>query len=137
MSAHWRLAVRGAILTLALALLAGTATGYYLDLVWAGAFLYGVGVGIVSFASIALTVSLLTVRPTALKVLLGAASYVGRLLFAALAILVPAYMELLPALPMVVGFAGVYVIENVVLLLLAPRSVGVGRNKGAERRAEA
>lgn len=136
MSSHWRLAVRGSVLTLALALLACAAFGYYLDLGWAGAFLYGVAVGVVSFASIALTVSLLTVRPTGLKILLGAASYVGRLLFAAGAILVPAYMELLPALPMVAGFAGVYAIENVVLLLLAPRSVGVG-HKGAERRAEA
>lgn len=134
MSAHWRLAVRGAVLTLVLALGAGAAFGYYLDFVWAGAFLYGVGVGVVSFASIALTVSLVTVRPTAVRVMFGAASYVGRLVFAAVAIMVPAYIELLPALPMVVGFAGVYAIENVVLLLLAPKSVG--RNR-AERRAEA
>jgi hypothetical protein len=130
------LAVRGAVLTLALALVAGAAFGYYLDFMWAGAFLYGVGVGVVSFASIALTVSLMTVRPTGLKILLGAASYVGRLAFAAVAIVVPAYMELWPVLPTVLGFAGVYAIENVVLLLLAPKSVGVG-SSGAERRAEA
>ncbi len=136
MSAHWSLAVRGTVLTLVLALLAGVAFGYYLGGVHAGAFLYGVGVGAVSFASIALTVSLLTVRPTASRVLLGAASYVGRLVFAAAAIGVPAFLDLWPVLPMLGGFAGVYVIENVVLLLLASNAVGVG-DKTVERRAEA
>ncbi len=136
MSAHWSLAVRGTVLTLVLALLAGVAFGYYLGGVHAGAFLYGVGVGAVSFASIALTVSLLTVRPTASRVLLGAASYVGRLVFAAVAIGVPAFLNLWPVLPMLGGFAGVYVIENVVLLLLASNAVGVG-DKTVERRAEA
>ncbi len=136
MSAHWSLAVRGTVLTLVLALLAGVAFGYYLGGVHAGAFLYGVGVGVLSFASIALTVSLLTVRPTASRVLLGAASYVGRLVFAAAAIGVPAFLDLWPALPMLGGFAGVYVIENVVLLLLASNAVGV-EGKRVERRAEA
>jgi hypothetical protein len=135
-STHWSLAVRGTVLTLVLALLAGVAFGYYLGGVHAGAFLYGVGVGAVSFASIALTVSLLTVRPTASRVLLGAASYVGRLVFAAVAIGVPAFLNLWPVLPMLGGFAGVYVIENVVLLLLASNAVGVG-DKTVERRAEA
>jgi hypothetical protein len=134
-SVHWRMAIRGAVLTLVLAAAVGAAFGLYLGWEWVGAFLYGVGVGVVSFASIALTVSLLTVRPSALRVMLGASSYVGRLLFGAVAVIVPIYAGLWPALPVVAGFVGVYVVENVVLLLLAPKSAG--HRNGAERRAEA
>lgn len=132
---HWRVAARGAVLTLALAVAVGLAFGYYLGWDWVLAFLYGVGVGLVCFASIALTVSLLTVRPSGLRAMLGATSYAGRLAFGALAVVVPIYLGVWPALPVVVGVIGVYMVENVVLLLLAPKTLG--RQNAPERRAEA
>jgi hypothetical protein len=132
---HWSLAVRGTILTLVLALLASLAFAYYLDPADAVAFLYGVGVGVLSFASIAVTVSMFTVRPTGRRVLFGAAFYVGRLLFAAVAVLVPVYLGGWPALPMLGGLAGVYAIENVVVLWLASKNAGLG-HEGVERRTE-
>jgi hypothetical protein len=133
--AHWSLAVRGTILTLALALVASLGFAYYLDRADALAFLYGVGIGMLSFASIAVTVSMFTVRPTGRRILFGAAFYVGRLVFAAVAVAVPVYAGGWPALPVLGGLAGVYAIENVVVLLLASRSVGAG-HEGVERRTE-
>jgi hypothetical protein len=135
MRAHWSLVVRGTALTLVFALLASLVFAYYLDRVDALAFLYGVGIGMVSFASIAVTVSMLTVRPTGRRMLFGAAFYVGRLLFAAVAVLVPVYLGGWPPLPILGGLAGVYAVENVVVLLLASKTVGAG-HKGVERRTE-
>lgn len=109
------------------------------------AFLYGIGVGLITFASIALTVGLMTVRPTGARVMWGAVSYAGRLVFAAGAVVVPALMDLWPVLPMLGGFAGVYIVENVALLWAASRGVGrsaatlreTGRSYGeVERRIE-
>lgn len=96
--------------------LAGESAGF--------AFLYGVGVGLITFVSIALTVGLMTVRPTGPRVMWGTISYVGRLLFAAAAITVPVLLDLWPVLPMLGGFAGVYIVENVALLWAASRSMG-------------
>lgn len=135
MRAHWSLAVRGTILTLVFAILASLVFVYYLDRADAAAFLYGVGVGVLSFASIAVTVSMFTVRPTGRRVMFGAAFYVGRLVFAAVAVLVPVYALGWPAFPILGGLAGVYAIENVVVLLLASKSAGVG-HEGVERRTE-
>lgn len=129
MRAHSSLAVRGTILTLVFALLASLVFVYYLDRADAVALLYGVGVGLLSFASIAVTVSMLTVRPTGGRVLFGGALYVGRLVFAAAAVLVPVYVWAWPALPILGGLAGVYAVENVVVLLLASKSVGAGPEK--------
>lgn len=135
MRAHWSLAARGTILTLVLALLASLVVVYYLDRADAVAFLYGVGVGVLSFASIAVTVSMFTVRPTGRRVMFGAAFYVGRLLFAAVAVLVPVYLGGWPALPILGGLAGVYAIENVVVLWLASKTVRL-EHEGVERRTE-
>lgn len=141
MSTHSRLALRGAALALALALPAGVAVWYYLGRAETVAFVYGVGVGILGFASIALTVSLLTVRPSGVRILLGVASYGGRMVFALVAVGVPVYLGSWPVLPMLCGLVGVYVVENVSLLKMAPRSMPVGVpgpsvRGGVERRTE-
>ncbi len=141
MSTHSRLALRGAALAILLALPAGVAVWYYLGRAETFAFVYGVGVGILGFASIALTVSLLTVRPSGVRILLGVASYGGRLAFALVAVGVPVYLGSWPVLPMLCGLVGVYVVENVSLLKMAPRSMpvrvpGASVRGGAERRTE-
>jgi hypothetical protein len=73
-------------------------------------------VGIVSFISTALTVSLLMGRSKAFGMMIGGASFAARYGFAAVALGVPAYLSLWPLVAMLVGFAGVYLVENVVLL---------------------
>ena len=141
MSTHSRLALRGAALALLLALPVGAAVWYYFGRAETLSFVYGVGVGILGFASIALTVSRLTVRPSGLRILLGVASYGGRLAFALVAVGVPVYLGSWPVLPMLGGLVGVYVVENVSLLKMAPRSMpvrvsGPSVRGGAERRTE-
>ncbi len=141
MSTHARLALRGAALALMLALPIGAAFWYYLGRAETIAFVYGVGVGILGFASIALTVSLLTVRPSGVRILLGVASYGGRLAFALVAVGVPVYLGSWPVLPMLCGLVGVYVVENLSLLKMAPKSMpvrvpGPSVRGGVERRTE-
>lgn len=133
MSPHWALAARGAAATIAVALPAAGFAAYYLGAEDAVAFLYGVGVGLAVFAAIAASVSLITVRPSGGRVLIGTGLYLGRLAFAAAAIGVPAYLGSLPVLPMVSGFAGVYIVENVALLWGASR---VGLPTSSRRREE-
>ncbi len=116
MSGHWRLAVRGAAFMVILAVPVGVAIFYLFGESFALAFLYGVGTGIVSFASTALTVSLLTGRSRMGGLVIGGVSFVARYGFAAVALGVPAYLGLWPVVPMLGGFAGVYLAENVVLL---------------------
>ncbi len=101
--------------------------------VYAGAFLYGVGLGAASFVSIAALVSMLTSRSNAWRAL-GGAFFVGRYGFAAGALGIPAYMSLWPVGAMLFGFAAVYLAENVVLL---PRVSRVLRGSGAKRAAGA
>ncbi len=140
MSTHWRLAVRHAAWVAAGAALAGAVVWFLYGEAYAGAFLYGVGVGIVSFVSTALTVSLLMGRSTAFGVMIGAASFLARYGFAAVALGVPAYLGLWPVVPMLVGFAGVYLAENVVLLpgvLMGKRNGGRSVRERVERRVEA
>lgn len=118
-------------------LLAAGVAAYAFGGVYGGAFLYGAGVGIVSFTSIAITAALLGGRFTGERILLGLAVYVGRLLFAATAIGVPIYFGTLPTLAMVCGFAGVYIMENIAILVAAPRSVSSAARHaggGTERR---
>jgi hypothetical protein len=57
--------------------------------------------------------------------LLGAMIYLGRLVFAVAAVGVPMYFGWWPVAPLICGFAMVYVVENVVLL------VGAAKMKGA------
>jgi hypothetical protein len=125
-----------------LAVPAGAGVLYVYGGAHAGSFLYGVGVGIVSFVSTALTVSLLAGRSRAVGVMIGGASFGGRYGFAAGALGVPAYLDLWPVVAMLGGFVAVYVAETVVLVpwaLKAIRGPGAGRpaGPGVERRAEA
>ncbi len=141
MSTHSRLALRGAALALALAIPVGGALWYYFERAHAASFLYGVGVGVVGFASIALTVSLLTVRPSGVRILLGVASYGARLVLVVAAVGVAVYLDAWPIVPMLCGLAGVYVVENLLLLKMAPKSVrarspGSPARGGVERRTE-
>jgi hypothetical protein len=133
LSTHSRLALRGAALASLLTLPVGVAVWYYFGRAETVAFVYGVGVGTLGFASIALTVSLLTVRPSAVRIMLGLASYGGRLVFALIAVGVPVYLGSWPVLPMLCGLVGVYVVENVSLLKMAPRTVPVGGPGGSVR----
>lgn len=132
MSAHWRLAVRGAASMVALAVPVGVAIFYVYGEGHALSFLYGIGVGIVSFASTALTVSLMVGRSRTGGLMIGGLSFAARYGFAAVALGVPAYLGLWPVVPMLGGFAGVYLAENVVLL---PGVVKTTRNarRGAGR----
>jgi hypothetical protein len=143
MSAHWRLAVWYAAWVCAGAAMAGAVVWLLYGGVYAGAFLYGVGVGTVSFVSMALTVSLLTGRFRVFGVLAGVASFGARYGFVACALGVPAYLGLWPVVAMLCGFVGVYLAENVVLLprvLVGKRNAGHparARARRVERRAEA
>ncbi len=142
MSGHWRLALRCAAFMGALAILAGATILYVYGGAHAGSFLYGAGVGIVSFVSTALTVSLLAGRSQIAGMMIGGASFGGRYGFAAGALGVPAYMDLWPVVAMLGGFVAVYVVETVVLVPWALRAIGspgAGRpvGEGVERRAEA
>ena len=131
MSAHWRLALRYAAWVSVGAALIGAMVWFLFGAAHAGAVLYGVGVGIVSFVSTALTVSLLTGGSKAAGIMIGTASFAARLGFAAVALGVPAYLDLWPVVAMLAGFVGVYLAENVVLLpgVLLGRA-GAGRDVG-------
>ena len=144
MSAHWRLALRYAAWVSVGAALIGAVVWFLFGAAHAGAVLYGVGVGIVSFVSTALTVSLLTGGSKAAGMVIGTASFAARLGFASGALGVPAYLDLWPVVAMLAGFVGVYLAENVVLLpgvLLgragAGRDVGRAVRERAERRVGA
>ncbi|MDQ3924182.1 MAG: hypothetical protein M3309_09695 [Actinomycetota bacterium] len=131
MSAHWRLALRYAAWVAVGAALIGAVVWFLFGAAHAGAVLYGVGAGIVSFVSTALTVSLLTGGSKAAGMMIGTASFAARLGFAAGALGVPAYLDLWPVAAMLAGFVGVYLAENVVLLpgVLLGRA-GAGRDVG-------
>jgi len=131
MSAHWRLALRYASWVSVGATLIGAVVWFLFGAAHAGAVLYGVGVGIVSFVSTALTVSLLTGGSKAAGMVIGTASFAARLGFASGALGVPAYLDLWPVVAMLAGFVGVYLAENVVLLpgVLLGRA-GAGRDVG-------
>jgi hypothetical protein len=140
MSAHWRLALQYGAWVSVGAVLVGVGVWLLFGEAYAGSFLYGVGVGIVSFVSTALTVSMLTGCSRAVGVLIGAGSFGARYGFAAVALGVPAYLELWPVVAMLVGFAGVYLAENAVLLpgvLAVKCDAGSPVHERVERRAEA
>ena len=123
MSPHWRVAFRSAAWVSAAALVAGTAIWYLSGTSQAGAFLYGVAMGLLSFVSMAATVSMLTDRSTPAMMMAVAGSFGARCVFAAVALGIPAYLGLWPIFPMLGGFGMVYLAENVVLLLMMPRNV--------------
>ena len=146
MSAHWRLALRYAAWVSVVAAVLAAGIWFLSGPSYAWAFGYGVGIGLICFVSTALTVSLITGRSTATGVTVGAASFLARMGFAAGALGVPAYLGLWPVVIMLAGFAGVYVAENVALVLGTPKFEGfvsvVGReeerpaDEEAERRVE-
>jgi len=110
----------------ALAIPVGAAIFYVYSEVHAGGFLYGVGTGILSLVSMAFTVSLLTGPSRTIRVI-GALSFVVRYGFVVGILGVPAYLELWPVVGMLGGFAGVYLLENIVLLPGMMRAVGEAR----------
>ncbi|CAN5760791.1 hypothetical protein BH23ACT11_BH23ACT11_22700 [soil metagenome] len=130
MGLHWRLALVYAASVLSLSVLAGSLVLYFYGGSYAIALTYGVAVGLISFVSTALTVSLLTGSSTATGMIVGGASFAARLGFATVALGVPAYLEIWPAVTMMVAFASVYVAENV---LLVPVLLG---KRGLSNRAE-
>ena len=105
-------------------------------------FGYGAGVGLVSFVSTAGTVSLLTGRSKVVGVVLGVSSFVARYAFVAVALGVPMYRDLWPALPVLGGFAGVYFAETIFLVPWSIRTMSIPVaerpvDEGAERRVDA
>lgn len=134
-----RLTTWGVAAIAVVALPATVVVYYYFGGLHAGAFLYGVGVGMIVFTAIALTVSLLTGKTTSLRMLLGAMIYMGRLGFAAVAMGVPVSLGGWPLLPMFFGFTGVYIVENVAILIVLGKRSGSGtrwRSEDRERRIE-
>ncbi len=111
---------------------------YFYGIAHAGAFLHGVSTGILSFASAALTVSLIPVSSTMPGVAVWASSFVLRYGFVAVALGVPAYLDLWPVAAMLAGFVGVYLVGNTVLLPVVIKAMsGPGRGEEeVERRAE-
>lgn len=141
MSGHWRIALRCGALMIVLAAPVAGAIFYFYGRDHSLAFCYGAGTGIVSFVSTAVTVSLLTGRSKVAGVVIGASSFGARYGFAAVALGVPAYLELWPVVAMLIGFVGVYFAETIVLVPLAVRTMnipGARRPVGevVERRAE-
>jgi hypothetical protein len=122
MGEHWRLAFRCAGWIFALMVPLTVLILYLYGVAHAEAFAYGVGIGLVSLLSTALTVSLLWGPNMAVGIMVGAVSFVGRCLLAAGALGVPAYLGLWPVLPMLGGFVGVYLAENIVLM---PRALKI------------
>ncbi len=116
MGDHWRLAFRCAGLIVALMTPVAALLLFLYDLAHAEAFAYGVGIGLISLLSTALTVSLLWGPSMTIGMMVGAFSFVARCGLAAGALGVPAYLGLWPVLPMLGGFAGVYLAENIVLM---------------------
>ena len=138
MSPHWRLALVYAACVLALSVPAGVATLYFYGADYATALFYGVIVGLISFVSTALTTSLLTGRKTATGMAIGGASFAARLGFAAGALGVPTYLDLWPAVTMMLAFVAVYVAENILLVpvLLGKKSSGVRNEQPVESSIE-
>jgi hypothetical protein len=104
----------------------GGAIFYVYNLAHAGSFLYGVGTGLFSLVTMAFTVSMLTGPSRRIRII-GAFSFLMRYGFVVGILGVPAYLELWPVVGMLGGFAGVYLLENVILLPGMMRAVGEAR----------
>jgi hypothetical protein len=113
MSDHWRLALRYSARLLVAAILISAALFFAYGGGHAWSFFYGAGAAILSFVSTALTISLFAGRSMAAGLLIGVASFLMKLAFAAVVLGIPAYLGLWPVVPMLAGFAGVYVAESV------------------------
>lgn len=115
MSVQWRLALRYAAGVLVVASGVGAFVGLSYGWDQGLALGYGVGVGLISFVSIALTVSMLTGRSMVWKAL-GSVTFFGRLMFAVMALGIPAYYGAWPVVAMILGFAAVYLAEHMMLV---------------------
>ena len=135
MSDHWRLALGYAAWILAAAAMISAALLGVYGMAHAWSFFYGAGTGVLSFVSTALTISLFAGRSMAAGVMIGAGSFVVRLAFAAAVLGIPAYLGLWPVVPMLVGFAGVYIAENVAAAFRVAKSRNVPSPGQASRRA--
>lgn len=133
MGDHWRLAFRCSGWIVALMIPVAALLLYLYGFGHAAAFGYGVMIGLVSLLSTALTVSLLWGPSMTLGMMVGAFSFVARCGLAAGALGVPAYLGLWPVLPMLGGFAGVYLVENIVLMPGALKISHAGIKREAER----
>jgi hypothetical protein len=132
-SPHWRLALWYVAWICVGAIPVGMGVWFLYGAVYAGVFVYGVGMGAASFVSIAATVSMLTARSNVWRGV-GMAFFAGRYGLVAGALGIPAYMGLWPVAPMLSGFAAVYVAENVVLLPGVSRVLGTTRTKRTDVR---
>ena len=133
MMGHWRLAFRCAGWIVALMVPVAALLFYFYGVAHAEAFAYGVGIGLVSLLSTALTVSLLWGPSMSVGMMVGAFSFVARCGLAAGALGIPAYLGLWPVLPMLGGFAGVYLVENILLMPGAIKISHAGIKREAER----
>jgi hypothetical protein len=133
MGDHWRLAFRCSGWIVALMVPVAALLFYFYGMAHAAAFAYGVGIGLISLLSTALTVSLLWGPSMTLGMMVGAFSFVARCGFAAGALGIPAYLGLWPVLPMLGGFAGVYLVENILLMPGAIKISHAGIKHEAER----
>jgi hypothetical protein len=133
MSDHWRLAFRCAAWIVALMIPVAALLLYFGGMADAEAFAYGVGIGLISLLSTALTVSLLWGPNMTLGMMVGAFSFVARCGLAAGGLGIPAYFGLWPVLPMLGGFAGVYLVENILLMPGALKISHAGIKREAER----
>jgi hypothetical protein len=122
MSDHWRVALRYSAWILAAAVVISGLLLLFSGVEHAWSFFYGAGTAIVSFVSTAITISLFSGRSVAAGVMIGALSFVVRLAFAAAVLGIPAYLGLWPVIPMLAGFAGVYVAENVAAAIRVART---------------
>lgn len=115
------MAVKGAAVMVLISIPVAGVIAYYLGGAGVVSFGYGALVGLLTFASIGVAVSLMLGKTTPLKALLGAGIYVGRILFAVTAVSVAISSGWFPVLPMLGGLVMVYVVESVVLLVEAQR----------------
>ena len=133
MGGHWRLAFRCAGWIVALMVPVAAVLFYFYGIGHVQAFAYGVGIGLISLLSTALTVSLLWGPSMSLGMMVGAFSFVARCGLAAGALGIPAYLGMWPVLPMLGGFAGVYLVENILLMPGALKISHAGIKQESER----
>jgi hypothetical protein len=122
MSDHWRVALRYSAWIFAAAVVISGLLLLIYGAAHAWSIFYGAGTAVLSFVSTALTISMFAGRSVAAGVLIGAGSFVVRLAFAAAVLGIPAYLGLWPVVPMLAGFAGVYVAENVAATMRVART---------------
>jgi hypothetical protein len=133
MGDHWRLAFRCSGWIVAIMLPVAALLLNFYGIAHVESFAYGVGIGLISLLSTALTVSLLWGPNMTLGMMVGAFSFVARCGLAAGALGVPAYLGLWPVLPMLGGFAGVYLVENILLMPGALKISHAGIKRETER----